>query len=208
MARLATALLLLLCPAPLRADDALERAAWASVRVDVAREDGRVAGGSGTLVRWSGRVLVLTCRHVVPDDSCPIVVTLRSGRTLPATFLAADARADLAAVNVPAARLRPVALAADELAPGAPVLQIGCPGCYRPRVLCYRRGERLDVDASAGGVPVVVLRFAEPIVSGDSGSGLFAGGRLCGVVWGSNGDTASATGAAEVRRFLESLDGE
>ena len=183
--------------------------------------------GSGTIVavdsEWQ-RALVLTCRHVLPDDPAPkrnlslsvvmspaqlaagdrIEVILPDGRKFTASWLMADERADLAACVIPATESLPCAPVADRQPdPGEAVWQVGYPGGVGPKA---RSGVARGLNGwIQTGAPVWGLNLW--CAPGDSGSGIFrpSDGALVGVLWGGTQgkpDTA-ANCLADVRRFLQ-----
>lgn len=176
-----------------------------------------IHGGSGvivglTQVQGGQEALVVTNRHVLPS---PPRQGERIGVTLPgdtqtvrtATWIAADATADLAAcvVLMPSGvRVPVVPLSAQRPAAGANVMQIGYPGMIGPRA--HRgivRGYNGRTNTGAN-----VWSLTLETRSGDSGSGIFdsATGSLVGLVWGGDptqqADT-TAVGLEDISRFIE-----
>lgn len=163
---------------------------------------GSISGGSATIVAIDEerRALVLGCRHVSPHGQAKIKVQTTDKSWHPAEFIAVDSRADLSAVwfTAPEGTLW-VPLAVEEAASGAGVYQVGYPRGEGP---VQRSGLCRGYQGSYGrSVPCLGLGF--PVISGDSGSGVFrvADGLLCGVVWGGDGRETSCTGLADIHRF-------
>lgn len=85
------------------------RAAWryesatghraAVVRIKTFDRDGRQSVGSGVLVRWGRRIVVLTARHVV-KDAVKVWVWLRHGRWYEGRVLKADSTWDVGVLDI------------------------------------------------------------------------------------------------------------
>ncbi len=165
--------------------------------------------GSGTIVRWSGRIFVLTARHVIKDAK-RILVELATKQTREARLLAADATWDCAVLEI----LGPLTgIDTAELEQGEAAMQTaGCrlESCgYGPdgRLACntglfqgYRRSS-----ATPGGPDdwMVVSGHAR---SGDSGGGVFnTRGKLVGVLWGTDGENVVCVQAGRIHRLLNSV---
>ena len=152
--------------------------------------------GSGTVV-WSdgNRSLVLTAAHVLTRGRESLVRA--EGKWHRADVLASDAGADLAALLV-AAALPAAAVAENDPAADAEVLMYGVTSLWS-------KG-RITGGMVLDGRAVYTLGYDSD--SGDSGGGVFAGGRLVGVHCGKVGESREAarspycTAAGPVRKFL------
>lgn len=149
--------------------------------------------GTGTCVSCeSGRSLVVTCAHVVPDGNYPLSV-LYQGKSYPARFLAAGEFntqmgrywPDLALVAVEG-ELPVAEIAHDEPRIGARFRQWGFGGQRYGAGPSYKEGINLSATRPDGARFVGDdLHSTLPSESGDSGSGLFNDSdELCGVTWG------------------------
>lgn len=160
--------------------------------------------GSGTVVRakdgWS---FVLTNKHVAPDNDRFYFV--RHGDKVHwALWLGVDDAADLALLKVNA--VLPVVAVADAEPPAGTLLkQWGYPGAGP----CDpKQGELLaDKLKDQNGYNPVAVNFS--VRPGDSGSGVFAGGKLVAVVYGGHTEgtkrlpPAHCVRLADVKRFLD-----
>lgn len=163
---------------------------------------GSTGHGSGTVVACeNGVALVLTNRHVCPDQGQSIVVKWTHGGTAFARWLCVDEWADLAALAVAVpndCEVCPPARRAPEA--GESVVQFGysvTPGPLRRIGMALKQdGWRSlsglqDWTASTGSQP------------GDSGSGVFnEKGQIVAVVWGGDTSRARCVMLRDVRRFL------
>lgn len=161
---------------------------------------GVIDSGSGTVVKADGRAsFVLTNNHVTPDRGDQIVVEL-AGKLYGAEWLRADSGLDLALLRVDA-NLPAVSLADQPPPPGTRIEQWGHPH-GGPTI--HKTGLSGRVDgrrAVPGGGDVATHGIgAEP---GDSGCGVFAGGKLVGVCWGTGGPgRESCVVLADIKAFL------
>ena len=147
--------------------------------------------GSGTLVTWKGRLLILTARHVV-QDAKKILVWVSTGKTYSARVLSTDATWDVAVLvtDTPPEGVEPA-----ELELGAPAKQAegdhlescgygpdGKLACNSGLFLGYRRS---NVAPRGPDDWMVISGHAR---GGDSGGPVFnRRGRLVGVLWGTDG---------------------
>jgi S1-C subfamily serine protease len=163
--------------------------------------------GSGALVDWKGRAVVLTARHVT-QDAKSIVVRLSTGKTLSARLLSADATWDLAVLELQGIPqgVEPVAL---EFGPEA-MQREGCrlESCgYGPdgRLACNSGlflGYRRSAAAPRGPDDWMVL--SGHAREGDSGGPVFnERGRLVGVLWGTDGESVVAVQAGRLHLTLD-----
>lgn len=171
----------------------------APTAVQVTVTQGRtVSAGSGTVVHCDGtHSIILTNRHVCPCDAGKIEIVV-NGRKLPATFVGADDKADLAAVKVKE-KLPVAPVAAKEPAKGTELRAWG----YGDGKRTAKKGEAIGnvQDAkTAEGVSVYFVNVHP--VPGDSGCGLFCPkGHLTAVVWGGNRE-ACCVPLPSIKRFL------
>jgi thiol-disulfide isomerase/thioredoxin len=163
--------------------------------------------GSGTLVRWAGRVMVLTARHVVADAKS-IVVELATGKRYYGSILKCDATWDCAVLELQGA---PGDLPAVEVQLGqAAMLHDGdrLESCgYGPdarlavnsgRFLGYRRSEKTPNGPDDW---IEISGHARP---GDSGGPIFnSRGRVVGVLWGTNGEVVVGVQAGRLHLLLD-----
>lgn len=174
----------------------LARLRAASVKVSV-RQGREQWHGSGTCV-WSDgdRAVLLTAAHVVRHAANRrVTVTFPDRLRLTARVQFADPRRDVAVLVAVAGRSLPcVPLGSTTLRPGAPVISIGYPGGGGQRVLI---GRIVSVGRWSG-----FTEASMPATQGHSGGGLFQGGRLVGVLWGSN-DTSLYASPSDLRAALD-----
>jgi thiol-disulfide isomerase/thioredoxin len=170
--------------------------------------------GSGVLVRWGGRVVALTARHVVRDAKT-ILIELHTKRTHWGRVLQADAAWDCAVLAVVG---NPEGVEPAEVELGAAAVQH--PGdvlesCgYGPdgRLACNTgafRGYRRS-SAHPAGPPDDWIELSGPARPGDSGGPIFnARSRVVGVLWGTNGEIVVGVQAGRVHRVLtEAVEGK
>jgi len=162
--------------------------------------------GSGTLVRWSGRIVVLTARHVIRDAK-GIVVWLVTGTKHRARVLRVDTVWDCAVLELEGRPegIRPVELAYGREAvfgKGARLESCG----YGPDgklasnfglFIGYRRSTQAMRGPDDWGVISGHAR------GGDSGGAVFdSRGRLVGVLWGTDGSTVTYVQVGRVHILL------
>lgn len=160
--------------------------------------------GSGTVIEYKdGWSYVLTCRHVCPDAN-RVVFVIVGDRCIQARFVGADGTADLALIKV--SEQLPVTPVADRPPDsGTEAQQFGFPGAGPQEPKHGAIVGTLDQDGR-GYVPNYVQLIVHP---GDSGSGVFVGDKLVGVVYAGtkNGEQFTAPSMvvklADVRRFLK-----
>lgn len=162
--------------------------------------------GSGTVVEYKeGYSYVLTCRHCCPDDNGYLTV-LAGSKCIQAHFVASDGKVDLALIRC-RAQLPTVQVADRPPDSGTEVLQYGYPGGgpQEPKSGAIVGNDRAD---SEGYIPNHVRITVHP---GDSGSGVFIGGKLTGVIYKGTADEdrqnwrppALSVKLADVQRFLK-----
>jgi S1-C subfamily serine protease len=163
--------------------------------------------GSGTLVQWSGRTVVLTAGHVVRDAK-KIVVELCTGRTHRARVVKLDRVWDCAVLelvgtpqDVEPARIE---LGNDALQREGDRLEScgygpdGRLACNSGLFLGYRR----STEAPRG--PDDWLVISGRARGGDSGGPIFNGrGRLVGVLWGTDGREVVGIQAGRIHTLLD-----
>lgn len=133
--------------------------------------------GSGTIVHVEGGMaLILTCDHVLQAVGATTTIKLTSGKVYQAEMLCNDkTKTDLATYVVTLDRDVPVVPVADS-APTKETLLVGIgysDGTPRPRTLTY--------DGGRGNGPNE-LGVSFLVDGGDSGGGVFADGKLVGVI--------------------------
>jgi thioredoxin 1 len=163
--------------------------------------------GSGTLVKWNGRLVILTARHVVKDAK-RIVVELCTKRTHAASLIKADAVWDCAVLELQG---DPVGVTPAELELGDAAMQRegdrlescgygpdGRLACNSGVFLGYRRS------AAAAQGPDDWLLISGHARSGDSGGPVFNDrGRLVGVLWGTDGREVVGVQAGRIHQLLD-----
>lgn len=169
----------------------------ARIRDSLVRVRTSAGSGSGTVV-WSqsGRSLVATAYHVVEKGTA---LEVRSeGRWHRAQILRFDQAADVAALVVEA-ELPAVEVAAEDPADGDEVLLLGVTSLWSRGRIAGEHGPRRLISCDS---------CADYSDSGDSGGGVFAGGKLVGVHCGKLGatrekvDTPYCAGGTSVRAVL------
>lgn len=173
------------------------RAIAASVKVSV--WDGRgISGGSGTHL---GHGIFLTNRHVGQRQSNRASVSFANGESFNGWVMLVCSYADLAAIECPPASGQTTVELSDRLpATGESVWKVGYPASA---------GRRLDTNNGPmrGSLQVEWGRSNEILMhcsSGDSGGGIFnRDGKLCGVLWGGDGQHTTAVTYADTKRFWE-----
>jgi S1-C subfamily serine protease len=163
--------------------------------------------GSGTLVRWNGRVVVLTARHVV-ETAKRIAVELWTGKRYDARVLRIDAVWDCAVLELSAP---PEGVSPAEVELGrAAMQQIGnrLESCgYGPdgRLACnsglFLGYKRCSQRPQGPDDWMVLSGHAR---QGDSGGPVFnERGRLVGVLWGTDGEEVIAVQAGRLHVLLD-----
>lgn len=145
--------------------------------------------GSGVIVSKEGHIL--TNNHVVADNT-GIAVRLTDGRQVPARFVGADPRTDIAVLQVQAGKVTPLPLAdSDQVHVGQVVLAIGNPYGLQETVthgIISARRRRATSDSS-----VDLIQTDAPINEGNSGGPLL---NLRGEIIGINTEIVSKTGGS------------
>jgi len=172
--------------------------------------------GTGTLVDATpgGNALVITNWHVVACDANEppieqIVVYFPGGFSSQARILKADRLWDLAALEIacPPGPAQPVALADDVPQVGETLSIVGYGSNNQAR---QEFGPVTKFLAPAQNQPYELIEVAVVSEQGDSGGPILTpSGKLCGVLFGSNGQQRITAGAhcGPVRRFLHGLGG-
>ena len=163
--------------------------------------------GSGALVRWNGRVVVLTARHVV-EAAGRIVVELSTGKRQEARVLKIDAVWDCAVLELSG---RPEGVSPAEVELGQAAMQQagnrlescgygpdGRLACNSGLFLGYQRcGQRPQG-------PDDWMILSGHARQGDSGGPVFnERGRLVGVLWGTDGEEVVAVQAGRLHVLLD-----
>jgi len=148
----------------------------ARLRDSLVRVRTSAGSGSGTVV-WSadGKSLVLTAYHVTEKGTA--LEVRAEGKWHPAQILASDQAGDVVALVV-SAELPAVAVAEEDPREGAEVLMLGVTSLWSRGTLGKCDGPRCLIACAA---------CADYSDSGDSGGGVFAGGKLVGVHCGKCG---------------------
>ncbi len=163
--------------------------------------------GSGALVRWNGRLVVLTARHVV-QNAKRIVVELCTKKTHRARVVKVDAVWDCAVLELSGT---PEGVEPAEIELGAAAVHqkgdrlescgYGSDGrlaCNSGRFLGYRRS------TAAPQGPDDWLTMSGLARGGDSGGPIFnERGRLVGVLWGTDGKEVVGVQAGRIHRLLD-----
>ena len=157
------------------------------------REDGRTRSiGSGVLVRWGERVVVLTARHVV-KDAREIIVELCTKKTYYGHVLKVDATWDCAVLQLTGTPegVVPAEVELGQAAMPADGVRLESCGYGSDNKLAANtglfKGYRRSSDAKDGPDDwMVISGHARP---GDSGGPVFNGrGHVVGVLWGTDGE--------------------
>ena len=173
----------------------------ARCRINVDEGRGATSKGSGTLVVCDR--LVLTCAHLFDDGARSIACGFPDGRTFSGRLVAIDKASDLAAIEIPATGIQP--LAVDTRPPSGQLAA----GSFGP--------------PAAGFVAVFgqITRWAKPagarhpcaimqgrVRQGDSGGGVVNSERiLVGVVWGCNQEGTHFTCGQALAEFMARVEG-
>lgn len=162
--------------------------------------------GTGTLIEASnGRGVVLTCAHLFREGVGNITVKFADGSFYEARMLGRDATWDLAALEITAPAASPVAIADGYPRRGEPVKSCG----YGPNgQYACNSGRVLGYTTAQGTSSFEWFDLTGVARDGDSGGPVFdASGRLCGVLWGTDGRTVGATYCGRIRKFLANILG-
>ncbi len=165
-----------------------------AVRVIV--DDGAMESlGSGTLVRSN---LIITNWHVVQDRKGAVKVQFPNGTEVLATVVKTDRTWDLAALRIETVGVPPVEFGSvpkrgDIVVVGG----YGSNGVYKTASGPVT-GFYMPANSSIGDWFCVKA----PVRSGDSGGGMFKGGKLVGVLFAGSADSTYGTHIGRVRRFL------
>lgn len=169
--------------------------------------------GSGVLVRWGNRIVILTARHVVKDAK-EIHVKFHNGKKHKAKVLKVDKRWDCAVLDIGG---QPVGIKPAELAYGNDAK--------------FHEGDRLETCgygpdeklASNSGLFIGYRRSSEspdegpddwmavsgPARQGDSGGPVFdAKGHVVGVLWGTDGQTVICVQPGRIHALLTEVTAE
>ena len=163
--------------------------------------------GSGVLVRWGGRVVVLTARHVV-QDAKKITVELFTKKTHYARVLKVDATWDCAVLELIG---EPQGVTPDDVERGEAAMQVAgnrLESCgYGPDgklavndglFVSYRRTTAAKVGTDDW------FEISGHARQGDSGGPIFnERGRVVGVLWGTNGEVVVGVQAGRLHVLLD-----
>jgi thioredoxin 1 len=163
--------------------------------------------GSGTLVNWKGKIVVLTARHVVKDAKA-IVVELCTKKRHRAKLLAADPVWDCAALELAdePVGVEPADVERGEVAMLSAGRRLescgyGADGrlaCNSGLFLTYKRSSEKPEG------PDDWFTISGHARNGDSGGGVFnVQGRLVGVLWGTDGQEVACVQAGRLHELLD-----
>ncbi len=164
--------------------------------------------GSGVLVRWEKRIVVLTARHVV-QDAKKVLVQFHTRRTCYARVLKTDLVWDCAVLQLvgpPPSDVRPADVEMGDAAmqhQGSRLESCGYGpdgklACNTGLFLGYKR----STQAKNG--PDDWMEISGHARSGDSGGPIFdRQGRVVGVLWGTDGEHVVGVQAGRIHRLLD-----
>lgn len=137
--------------------------------------------GSGVIVTTDG--YIVTNHHVI-DGAQTITVTLKNGKSYPATIVGDDAKTDLAVLKIDASVLTPAVFAdSDNLKVGQTAIAIGNPLGQLGGTVTSGIVSALDREIEIDGETMSLLQTSAAINPGNSGGGLFDdNGNLIGIV--------------------------
>jgi hypothetical protein len=158
-------------------------------------------------VRWAGRVVVLTARHVVVDAKKIIVELVAPHKTYSARVLKVDATWDCAVLEV---QSLPVATPAVDVQRGDAALlhdgdRLESCGYGSDKKLASNAGRFIGYKRSsdAPNGPDDWFEISGHARPGDSGGPIFnSQGRLIGVLWGTNGEVVVGVQAGRLHLLL------
>jgi hypothetical protein len=162
--------------------------------------------GTGTLIdSRDGKGLVLTCAHLFREGTGNITVKFADGSVHQARLLDRDPTWDLAALEIDAPVAQPVPIADGYPRQGDAVKSCG----YGPNgQYACNSGQVLGYTTAQGTSSFEWFDLTGAARQGDSGGPVFdRQGRLCGVLWGTDGRTIGATYCGRIRKFLQSILG-
>lgn len=146
--------------------------------------------GSGVLVRWAGKVVVVTARHVI-QDAKRITVKAATGKNYKATILRVDAKWDCAVLGLEATPdgIEPADVAVGEDAKLTKGDKLESCGYGGPETkLAVNGGRFIDWRRNGPNGPDDWAVLSGPARQGDSGGPVFnAKGQVVGVLWGTDG---------------------
>ena len=183
------------------------------VRVQCRLGGGRCSKGSGVLVRWGKRVVVLTARHVV-DGAREILVDFSNGRHCRnVRVLKADRKWDCAVLDVVAPEdLDPaeVACGGDAAFSGGERLEscgYGPDGKFAVNEGVFQGYRRASADGLDG--PDDWMVISGHARQGDSGGPVFDGrGRVVGILWGTDGREVICVQPGRIHVLLQAVIAE
>jgi thioredoxin 1 len=176
----------------------------AVVRIDCTtakvRQDGGIEHnwGSGVIVRWADRLIVVTAKHVIAG-AIRIEVYLHNGRKIPARLIAIRADYECCALRLDGdvGDITPVEVYSQPLTRGEQLESCG----YGPNSKLAANAGIFESYANNGGV----LNVSGYVRSGDSGGPVFnSHGQVVGVIWAGGGDQEVKQGVVvgNAGRFL------
>jgi S1-C subfamily serine protease len=164
------------------------------------------SGGTGGICHYDAeakKCYVLTCRHVVMQQTSPLYVKLSDGSKKDATFLGYSASSDLSLLEIDSTGVDGyVEVFEDEIYTGQEVYQVGYGvNASRAGTINKRAGKVIKPSGYVGESSYDVSFM---LISGDSGSPIFDAKtkKLMGVGWGHDYQHGKITGPKQCRDFL------
>lgn len=184
-----------------------ERAAGhraAVARIVCYDRDGSKSIGSGVLVRYRGRLVILTAWHVI-QTARRITVWLATGRWYDARVLHTDSTWDCGVLDIGRPQgVEPAELEFGDAAHPGRSDRLESAGYGGDGRLAVNTGFFLGYSSpSRSGGPADWMRLSGYARQGDSGGPIFnARGRVVGILWGTNGREVVGTQAGRLHRIL------
>ncbi len=165
---------------------------------------GRRSIGSGVLIRYLGRFIVLTARHVIRDRRGAILVRFGKRQWHQARVVCEDATWDVAALEVSEPNgIRPAELAWGAAATPQPGATLESCGFGRDDTLRPNRGRLLRFMRPRNATSGDWLEMSGRSRDGDSGGPIFdSTGHVVGILWGTDGASTLGTQGGRVHAIL------
>ncbi len=179
----------------------------AVVRVRTADKDSMASVGSGVIVRWAGRVIVLTAQHVV-RDARTVWVRLFGGRWLRARIKCWDETWDCAVLELDGdvGEIFPADIMFVEhgpLVPGFVLETCGFGGADEDRLAVNTGRLQRFGEPQASRLPSDWMLISGRSRGGDSGGPIFdMEGRVAGILWGSDGEGITGVQPGRLHKIL------